>query len=305
MIFKYMESSLHNKILIISSVTGILSVAVIIVGVIIDTFSTAVFGFLFAFSLLAVISSYALKYYGNKWIRLLTKYSMFLLPFSVIITSFIPFVSSIFPVMTTFTVLLAISTLIFLYVYYKAESVIAVITLIILMIIGIFMKRNHMFLSSVVISVSVFLLSAGSFMFGIRCLYLADRNRYFRNVTFAGSCALSVAFLGQLFKLQHWEFAGILIIIGFTSLILGTLYILLTLHSSGYIDWLPSFKKIFRKILIPWVFVFVLYVSRFMVPELNSLIFNPDPGKSVKMVSPYGFGMKDYTIEDKTESKSN
>jgi hypothetical protein len=300
-----MESSLHKKILIVSSVTAILSLAVIIVGVIIDTFSTAVFGFLFAFSLLAVISSYALKYHSKKWLRFLTKYSMFLLPFSVVITSFIPYESSIYPIMTSFTALLALSALIYLYVYFKVESIVAVVTLLILMIIGIFMKRNHMIFASVVTSVSVFLLSAGSFMFGIRCLYLADKNRYFRNVTFTGSCALSVAFLGLLFKLQHWEFAGILIIVGFTSLILGTLYVLLTLHSSGYIDWLPSFRKIFRKILIPWVFVFVLYVSRFMIPELNSLIFSPGPGKSVKIISPYSFGMKDYTIQDKTESKSN
>jgi hypothetical protein len=294
-----METSIHNRILVISLTFAIVSIAGVISGILLKYPAATVFPLLFGFSVLAVISSYAIKFQNKNRIVKSTKYSIFLLPVFVVITSFIPYENLLLYVMVIGSVLLAIAALIYLFIYIDAKSLTGVIVLLILIVAGIFLKRNHIFYAGITLSVSTFLISAGSFIFGIRCLCLAEKNTYFRNMTFFGSCALSVAFLGQLFKLQHWIGAGVLISVGFTSLILGTLYILITLHSSGYIDWQPFYKRIFLKILIPWVFIFILYISRFMVPELNTLIWSPNPRKIEKVISPYGFGMKDYSIEDK------
>jgi len=298
-----LKTSLHRKIVLTSLIISAISVALIVAGAIIDTFSTVIFGYLFGFSLLALTSSFAIKYQAKKWLINFARYSLYLLPVFSILTAFAPYESILFPVLMVVTVLMAVSALIFIYIYSSAESTAGVIALLIISIIGIFLKRNHIMFSGLILSTSISLISAGSFMFGIRCLYLSEKNNYFRNVTFIGSCILSVAFLGQLLKLQHWESAGLLLITGFSSLIIGTLYILITLHSSGYIDWQSSLKKVFIKIVIPWAFIFLLYISRFMVPELNELIFTPSPKSTEVMISPYGFGMKDYAIKDKNEDR--
>jgi hypothetical protein len=290
---------LHRIIVLISLIVILISIVAIIAGVIIDTFSTVVFAFLLCFSLIAIISSYAIKYQDIKKVRIIARYSLYVLPAFIILTAFTPFESLFYPVLMFITVLLATAAMIYVFLYTSAESLSGVIILLIISIISIFLKRNHIFFSGVILSTSTMLISAGCFMFGIRCLNLSEKNKYFRNVTFIGCCILSVAFLGQLFKLQHWIGAGFLLAVGFSSLIIGTLYLLITLHSSGYIDWQPSFKGIFRKILIPWAFIFLLYISRFMVPELNALIFSPNPKLQELNISEYGFGMKDYTVGEK------
>jgi hypothetical protein len=294
-----LKPSLHRKIVLFSLILIVISLAVIVAGIIIDTFSTVIFVFVLGFSLIALISSFALKYQSERQVRNIAKYSLYVLPVFIVLSSFAPYESFLYPVIMIVTILIAIAAMIFIFLYSSAESLSGVIVLLIISIIGIFFKRNHFFFSGVILSTSIMLISAGSFMFGIRCLYLSDKINYFRNITFIGSCILSVAFLGQLFKLQHWIGAGLLLAVGFSSLIIGTLYLLITLHSSGYIDWQPSLKKIFRKILIPWAFIFLLYISRFMVPELNALIFSPNPKLKELNISEYGFGMKDYNIGEK------
>ncbi len=300
-----MEPALHRKILLVSLIVGIISVAGAVIGILLKFFESIVFAFLFGYSLLAIVSSYTIKYQGLSWARKGAKYSLLLIPFFVFAVVYLTLTADLTAVvwiLISVLILLTILTLIHLFLYTNSISLTATIVLLIFSVVGIFFKRNHWPLAGTIIVCSSFLMSAGSFMFGIRCLYLAEKNSYFRNVTFLGSFALSVAFLGQLFKMQHWAGAGGLLIVGFAGLILGTLYILLTLHSSGFIDWQPLYKKIFRRILIPWIFIFLLYISRFMVPELNTLIFSPGSAvKTQKLISPYGFGMKDYSIEDKTE----
>ena len=177
------------------------------------------------------------------------------------------------------------------------------ILFIILIMTGLFMKRQHWPLAGMTITGFTLLLSAGCFMFGLRCLFLGGKMTYFRNVTFFGGIFTAIAFMGQLFKIQHWTGAGPLVITGFTGLILGSIYVLITLHSSGYIDWQPLHKKVLRKILIPWTFIFFMYISRYMVPELNTLIWTPDVTR--KKLSSYGFMMKDYSVEEKNGIKNH
>jgi hypothetical protein len=229
---------------------------------------------------------------------------MFLLPFFAVAAVYIDYTgsnNSVFIILFVFVLILTLLTLIHLFLYTNAISLTGVIVLLLFIVTGMYFKRNHWPLAGMIMTTFSFLLSVGSFMYGIRCLFLADKIIYFRNASFFGSCALSIAFLGYLFKFQHWAGAGPLVIVGFASQIVVTIYILLTLHSSGFIDWQPFYKKILRRILIPWTFILFLYISRFMVPELNTLIWTPEARKTDRTVPIYGFGMKDYKIENKNE----
>jgi hypothetical protein len=168
------------------------------------------------------------------------------------------------------------------------------------MLLGMFLKRNHLFGAGYALTVGCGLLSIGSFMFSIRCLFLSENQAYFRNITFFGGIILSLSFLGSLFKLQHWPGAGPLLMTSLVLLILGTVFLLFTLHSSGIIEWSSAFKRIFVKILIPWAFIFFIYFSRFLIPDLYDLIWSPNAKRTESAETTItGFGMKDYEIEKK------
>ncbi len=299
-----MQKSLKRKIIIVSLVIAFISLAGLITALIINSQPPVVISMLFlSFSLLTIISLYALEMKVESWARKIAKYSLFLFPVSGLVSIFMVVIyseySAAFYVTLIFTLLLLILVLIHVTLYTDALSLFSVTLFLSLLIVGIFFKRMHWPLAGLIISIFSTLLSVGSYMFGIRCLTIADKNTYFRNVSFYGSLAVSIAFLGQMFKIQHWPAGGTLTLAGMVSLIVMTIYILITLHSSGYIDWQPYYKKILRRILIPGAFIFILYVSRYMVPELNTLIWSPDARKIIKNIPSYGFNMKDYPIENK------
>ena len=295
-----MEKNLHKKIVIVSIIVALIALAGIALSYKVpdEGLITSCYVML-GFSFISILTSFAIKFQHIKWLRRIARYSLFLLPFLVIIFLITVYFSNndaaiILPSIILFLFMCVALTQIFLYT--DALALTGNIVFIMLIIAGIIFKRNHWPLAGWIITFGSAILSIGNFMYGIRCLFLAGKITYLKNVSFLGCCILSVAFLGQLFKLQHWAGAGTLVIIGFTSLIVGTMFILLTLHSSGFIDWQPFHKKILVRILIPWVFIFILYLSRYMIPELNRLIWTPNTDKKV---APYGFGMTDYSIDDK------
>ena len=304
-----MEKTIHRKILV-GSLVGIFIISAGLTAVIIRVPESVSFGpffiFLYSFPLSSIIALYAMKLKDKSWARKTAKYSLFALPVPIalvihlISTSGFPLVNIILIVIV---VLFFLLTWVQLFIYADATSLSGVIIILILLVAGIFMKRNHLLYSGLIISVSSMFISLGSYMFGIRCLFLSENITYFRNLSFSGGCIIAIAFLGQLFKLQHWAGADIFLTIGLVFLIIGTLYLLLTLHSSGFIDWKPFYKKILRRILIPWTFIFILYISRYMVPELNTIIWSPDTFVTNRTVPDYGFGMKDYTLKNTDSSK--
>jgi hypothetical protein len=298
-----LEKALHRKIISVSVVIAFIALAGIVTSYKIpdEGLITSCYVIL-GFSFISIITSFAIKFKETKWLRRTTRYSVFLLPFLIIIFLIAEYyfnielnndAAIIFPSIILF--LFALIALAQIYLYTDAAALTGNIVFIMLIIVGIFFKRNHWPLAGWIITFGSAILSIGNFMYGIRCLFLTQKITYLKNVSFSGCCILSIAFLGQLFKLQHWAGAGVLVMVGFVSLIVGTLYILLTLHSSGIIDWQPFHKKILIRILLPWVFIFILYISRYMIPELNRLIWTPNIDKKVDQ---YGFGMSDYTIDN-------
>lgn len=261
---------------------------------------------LLSFSLIAIITIYAIKFQNILWFKRITKNSTFILPLLIVSAVLIGNYNEGIPALLWALVILSIFvtflTLIYLFVYSDATSLTGVILLILLILTGMLMKRQHWPLAGMTMTIFTLLLCTGCFMFGLRCLFLSGKITYFRNITFAGSILMAIAYLGQMFKLQHWPGAGPMVITGFAGLILGTMYVLITLHSSGYIEWQPLHKKILRKILIPWTFIFLMYISRYMIPELNTLMWtSPDRNKKIQL---YGFSMKDYSIEEKNGIKN-
>jgi hypothetical protein len=294
--------TMHRRILTISLIITFLASGAFLFGMIRNSFTLILFSGLFLnYALTAILTTYAIKFQDKQWIIKSTKYATILLP--LYLAGFIMInINKVSPgpLGIIFLFVLTYMALIYLFIYTDASSLTTTIVLIILLLIGMFLKKMHLFGAGIAISISSALISIGSLIFGIRCLFVAEDLTYFRNVTFCGSMIISVAFFAQMFKLQHWPFAGLLVIISAVSLILATVYILMTLHSSGFIDWKPFHKRIVRKILIPWTLIFILFLSRYMIPELDALIWSPDvKAKATVTNSDPGFGMKDYVIEDK------
>jgi hypothetical protein len=300
--------SLHKKILLISLILIAISIlwSIVVLFLFDLEFIFAAIPF-FTYSLLAIISSYALNYKHKSWLRKSSRYSLFVFPFVAGLTIYFGDAEEIYSTgflfLVALCIILMLTSCIHLFLYTKAESLGTISVLLIFLIIGIIFKRFAWPYGGFLITSFSLLIIIGSLIYGIRCLYLAGKNIYFRNVTFYGNFAISLGFSGMMFKFQHWPGGGALSYAGFASLILMTLYILLTLHSSGFIDWPPLFKKVFRKVLIPLTFILLIFISRYMVPELNALLFMPQTKTKERVISPYGFDMKDYEIEDKSGSE--
>jgi len=253
------------------------------------------------YSTTALISTYAIKYQDKRWLRIAAKSSLLLLP---VLIGFIGWrvgdSGNISLIEVILLVVLTYLMLIHVYLYTKPTALAGTIVLLCIMLLGMFLKRNHWFGASYAMTTGCGLLSIGSLMYAIRCLFLSENQAYFRNITFFGGIILSLSFMGSLFKLQHWPGAGPLLMTSLVLLILGTVFLLFTLHSSGIIEWSSVFKRIFVKILIPWAFIFFIYFSRFLIPDLYDLIWSPNAKRTESATTAItGFGMKDYEIEKK------
>ncbi|HUX96466.1 MAG TPA: hypothetical protein VMV47_12110 [Bacteroidales bacterium] len=302
---------LHKKILISFFVMLILSLILLFTGLklVINLEIEAVIavpGVLLIFSILLIISSVAIRNNDVIWLRKCAKYSVYFLPiFAVGLMIYIYFdfdeTTLLFWLLVIIVSILTIFAMLHLFIY-SDSSFTSMVVFILILVVGIYFKRNRWPFSAAIISNASFFISIGSFMFGVKCLFIAGRVTYFRNTAFFGSIIISLAYLGQLFKIQHWPLGGFFTIAGFGGLIFGTLYVLATLHTSGYVDWDSFYKKKIRQIIIPWAFIFVMYISRYLVPELNTLIWTPDDTR--KKLSNYGFTMKDYSIEEKNGIKN-
>lgn len=295
-----MDVMLHKKILKVSLLSILFLILLTAGGVFLNNDAMIALPGAFTWiAFAAIISTFSLKYKEIKWFKIITKYSLFVFPFLLALCSYLalPGVFSVFLlIISLMLILVSLLVLIQLFLFAEASSLTGTIILMLLIVIGIIMKKYHWYLAGEFMTGSTTMLVMGSYMYAIRCLFMAGKMTYFRNITFFGSVIISMAFFGQMFKMQHWPGAGPLVIFGLASLILGTLYLLITLPSSGFIEWDSLHKKILRRILIPWTFIFLLYISRYMVPELNTLLWT---SVQKEEISTYGFEMKDYDINNR------
>jgi hypothetical protein len=297
---------LHRKVMISSIVILILSIAGLIFAFnSVQEYVIATPVVLLLFSIFLIISSLAIRFEDVKWLNKSAKWAVYIFPVSAVgtmIYSLFYGTTLFFWVLIVIGSIMLILALIHLFLFSDSSFLPAMIVFILILLIGIYFKRNRWPLAGAIMTNASCLITIGSFMFGIKCLFIAGKAAYFRNTVFIGSIIISLAYLGQLFKIQHWPLGGFFTYAGFGGLILGTFFILVTLPTSGYIEWDSFLKKKFRNILIPWTFILIMYISRYLVPELNALIWTPDVNR--KKMSNYGFTMKDYSVEEKNGIKN-
>jgi hypothetical protein len=76
--------------------------------------------------------------------------------------------------------------------------------------------------------------------------------------------------------------------------------VMIILPFSGYIDWSTVHKKILKRILVPWAFIFFIFLFKYLIPEGWNAFWGTSQVKTLP-----GFGMVDYHVEERitTEKK--
>jgi hypothetical protein len=293
-----MEKTLHKRILIISLTAIVLA---ILAAVLVLMFSdntideiSPLFSIVLAFCLLSIITS-AIVYKDKIWIRKISKFSLIFYPLLIIMAiPVLMFFENILNVPVSLLILISSPFFVMqLFLFADAKAITGNAIFIGLIILWLFLKRFHLPFSGYFISIIMFLFSMGSFMYGIRCFYLVGKNSFLKYAAFWCSCLIAVQFLGVLFKIQHWHGGDQFGIAANVLIILGTIVVLLTVPSSGYFDWPTVHKKIFKRLIIPWMLIFTLFIIRFLLPSVHNAIWNT-PAKVTN-----GFEMVDYGIENK------
>ncbi len=168
-------------------------------------------------------------------------------------------------------------------------------------VLGFIMKKNHLPGAGIVISITLFILAAGSGILGINILLTQKDNLYFRIVGSVCSFLISLGSCAIMFKYQHWYGAGILAYMSLIPTIVVTLFVLLTLPNSGFINLKKKQRQILtRKILIPWVFILLFMALKLLLPmHVQKKIFEKDLTTLEPFnMFPYKIEMKDGMEED-------
>jgi hypothetical protein len=285
-------------------------VLTILAGVLVLLFSNTtlidigpLFGIIICFCLLSILTSWLNIHEEITWIRKVAKKGLYIYP--IIIVAFVPILmfSTNFPSIIRISLIILLGSVILfftiffllqIFLFTDAAALTGNVVFISLIILWIYLKRFHIMFSGAAITLILILFSVGSYMYGIRCLYIAGKNKFLKYAGFWCSCLITIAFTGFLCKVQHWSGGHILENTTYILLISGTLIVLLALPSSNYFDWQSVHKKILKRLIIPWTLIFVFFILRFLLPELQNIVWNT-PAK----VSNYGFEMTDYSIENK------
>jgi hypothetical protein len=92
--------------------------------------------------------------------------------------------------------------------------------------------------------------------------------------------------------MQHWPGAGIYLLVSQVPIVVMTLVFILMLPKSGYFEWNKLEKRIFGRILVPWIFFILLLSFVYLFPRGNTWFFTKD-------LRPWTFQMKNYVPENK------
>jgi hypothetical protein len=307
--YKLMDKAIHKRIMIISISAIILFTLADFIGIGIyfksnNELSYNLFGTWVAFTsfpLISIFISYSIFHPEKTRIRKAAKFALLAFPVMLAIlvlcilsnNNILILIGAI--LMFVFTIL----ALMHLFVFASPLSLTSTIVFLSLMIAGILLKRLHIPFASPMLTLSLGLFSIGCFMYGIRCLYLAEENRFLKYVMFLGNCVVTISLMGLLFKMQRWPGGDIMVNTGRVSIVLGTVVVLLLLPSSGFIDWQPLYKKILKRLIFPWALIFLLFIIRFLLPEVDAFIWE----RGTNRIITHGFSMEDYTIENKNNLK--
>lgn len=260
---------------------------------------------------LNLIALFSLRYSERKWLMNIARFSLYILLLSLfanyLLYDYINPLDTPFKIILVvlFSILISLSclfALINIFLLKEAGEIKGVMGLLILIVISLILQRffftnnrigGYLFTAFMLLTL---LTGCGMYLYGVRCLLKVKKNPYLKIV----SClaCLFIAFGSTVFALiMSAERVHILELIYFIPGILLTLIVLLSLPVSGYINWTSLHKKILKKIMISWLFFFLIFSVRFIFPEYFRIIEFKDynPG--------YHFDMKDYELQDKNGLK--
>lgn len=262
-------------------------------------------------SCLNLIAVFSLRYSERKWLKNVARFSLYILLLSLfanyLLYDYINPLDTPFKIflVVLFSILISLSclfALINIFLLKEAGEIAGVLGLLLLIIISLILQRffftnnrigGYLFTAFMLLTL---LTGCGMYLYGVRCLLKVEKNPYLKIV----SClaCLFIAFGSTLFALiMSSERVHVLELIYFIPAILLTLIVLLSLPVSGYINWTSLHKKILKKIMISWLFFFLIFSFRFVFPEYFRII-------EIKDYNPaYQFDMQDYEIENKNGLK--
>jgi hypothetical protein len=104
-----------------------------------------------------------------------------------------------------------------------------------------------------------------------------SHSKFLKYIGFSSSLVLTVVSMGLLWKNMHWPAAGIILNAGLIIFIPFLFAFVFSLPGSDYIKWSKTDRAVFfRTILIPMVFVYILCMMMFVLPEFwTNLIRHP------------------------------
>jgi hypothetical protein len=249
---------------------------------------------------LNLIIMFSIRYHDRKWLKRISKNSVYLLPVVSIVFYFLfDLIDSsaiwigIFVI--CLIIILILLDLIYIFILREAGDIKGILVLLIFIVISIVMQRFDFSLSAIedlFLPGFVVLTAAGMYMFGLRCLFMVEKNGYLKSVAFL-ACTLT-AFGSFLFLLRtQGETIDILELVYIVPAFLLTMIVLLSLPISGYIHWSLLHKRILKKIVYTSVFFLLIFSFRYLYPDFFKQIVL----KQEKEIPE--FNLNDYKIPDK------
>jgi hypothetical protein len=185
-------------------------------------------------------------------------------------------------------ILSSAATAIYVFILSKADSTCGLILIVMYLILCIILYPIYEFADNDTIVFGFFVFGPGLVMFGIRSLFIVQKNNYLIILT---------SWVCLLVFLVSWEIiwinpdnAQITLVIYSILIFLTTILVLFSLPFSGYVQWSEMHKKLLKKLIIPWVFVLLIVSFRFIFPDLGKVLFRDKQNDFQE------FGMRDYEL---------
>jgi hypothetical protein len=246
-------------------------------------------------SIANLVLIFALKFENKKWLRISTGILVWLSPvwFFVILAPpdwiYLSGIGEVIPIFIL--LLLMIAVVIKVFVLPPPDSSKGMLLILVFVIGSLVLKRFYKYGTEEAIIFGMLTFGPGVYIYGIRVFMVTDTNRYLGIISLLASllvCLISIEIVSITPSQKNMSLAV------FACLVfLLTLYVLFTLPRSGFFEWTQMHKKIFRKMLIPWIFIILIISVRFLFPELNTVVFKARTNEFQE------FYMRDYKIPDK------
>lgn len=242
-----------------------------------------------------------IRYREQKWFLVSANISVYLLPLFIFIlylfinySGFGPIDLSGIIIICAFMLLATIN----IFILREAGETKSVLILISLISISFVIQRFSTLQNDIVeFSFTFFLLitiltGSGMLLYGIRCLLQIKKNPYLKYIS-PISC-LIIAYGSFVFgSKMTGEGEPVSELIYFVPAFLLTLIVLFSLPFSGYFNWITLHKRILKKIMIPWIFFFIVFSVSIISPDLIRKIITREDKKTVE------FRMNDYAVKNK------